>query len=693
MSPPRPHRLSPQALRRLLQPQSIALIGGGWTDAVAAGNEAIGFRGQLWRVNPNRESTPQCRYYRSIDELPASPDQAFIAVPAADAIGVAAALERRAAGGFVCFASGFEELGTDQGRALTAALDEAAPTVPFFGPNCYGIVNFFDRCALLPDQVVGERLERGVAIICQSGTIGLTLTFNGRSVPIGYLFTVGNQTRLAVEDLVELLCQDQRVTAFGLYVEGIKDVGRFAEAAKLARDAGKPIALVKAGRTAAAARAAQSHTGALTGADAVFDVFCRQTGIARCETLGALCETLKLLHSGGPLPGRRVLVMGFSGGDIAMTSDVSRNLELQFPDFDAGTSAILREILGERVTIGNPFDVHTYAWFDLPRLRRLFDTTMGIGLDAVAMMLDCPPESADLSAFTNVIAEFNAAASRPGASRAALLSSLPETLPARVREQCLDSGVAPLQGQREGLEALDQAGAVGECWRRASSPQLLRAPAPSELRTLGEFEAKAALAAAGVPVPRSRRVAIADAAAAAAALGFPVVMKAAGAAIAHKSEVGGVILGIRDSAAAVAAAKRLAALGDAVLVEEMITDGVAEVLAGVIVDPQFGLTLVVGAGGVLTELLRDSVSLLPPFTADAIRAALARLRIYPLLNGFRGRPRADVAALVAAILGVAGYAEQQLGRLAELDVNPLIVRPEGAGVVAVDALIRIGKET
>src|SRR5580765_233475 len=164
-------RLSPQAAHRLLRPQTMALIGGGWTDAVAAGNKAIGFRGQIWRVNPNRQSTPECRYYRSIDDLPGSPDQAFIAVPAADAVGVAAALERRQAGGFVCFASGFEELGTESGRALTAALSAAAPTVPFFGPNCYGIVNFFDRCALLPDQVVGGPLERGVAIICQSGTI------------------------------------------------------------------------------------------------------------------------------------------------------------------------------------------------------------------------------------------------------------------------------------------------------------------------------------------------------------------------------------------------------------------------------------------------------------------------------------------------------------------------------------------
>jgi acetyl-CoA synthetase len=669
----------------------MALIGGGWTDAVAAGNQAIGYRGQIWRVNPKRASTPECRYYASVDDLPGSPDQAFIAVAARDAIDVAAALERRKAGGFVCFASGFSELGTPSGQALTESLVRAAPTVPFFGPNCYGIANFFDRCALLPDQVVGAPLERGVALICQSGTIGLTLTFNGRSVPIGYLFTVGNQTRLAVEDLIEMLCADERVSAFGLYVEGIKDLERFARSAQRARAAGKPVALVKAGRTEAAARTAQSHTGALTGADAVFDAFCQQAGIARCETLASLCETLKLLHAGGPLPGRRVLVMGFSGGDIAMTADVARHVDLQFPPFDEGQTTRLREILGERVTIGNPFDVHTYAWFDLPRLRSLFDTTLACGLDAVALMLDCPPDTADTTAFTNVISEFAAASRAPGASRTALLASLPETIPPGVRAQCLANGVAPLQGQREALEALDLGGAMGEAWSGGRSVRLRRpAAAPAAPRLLSEFEAKAALQAFGVPVPRSSHASVAGAVAAAEAIGFPVVMKAADPALAHKSDVGGVILNIRTAAEAAAAAARLQVLSGSVLVEEMIIDGVAEILVGVIVDPQFGLTLVLGAGGVLTELLRDSVSLLPPFTPTAVRFALGRLRVHHLLEGYRGKPAGDLAALVDAILAVSRYAEANLERLAELDVNPVIVRPAGSGVVAVDALIRIG---
>ena len=230
----------------MIAPRSIALIGASaWTDAVAAGNAVVGYRGTIWRVHPTRPSTPSTTFYRSVADLPSAPDAAFIAVPNHEAPAVAGALAARGAGGFVCFTSGFSELGTDTGRRLTRELVDHAADLPFFGPNCYGFVNFFDRAAMLPDQVVGEPIERGVAVICQSGTISLTLSFNERSVPIGYLFSVGNQTRLAVEDLIEILCDDPRVTAFGLYLEGIKDAERFARAADKARRAGKPIAVIK----------------------------------------------------------------------------------------------------------------------------------------------------------------------------------------------------------------------------------------------------------------------------------------------------------------------------------------------------------------------------------------------------------------------------------------------------------------
>jgi acetyl-CoA synthetase len=691
-------------IQRLIAPRSIALIGAtAWTDAVAAGNAAVAYPGTIWRVHPTRASTATCTYYRSVADLPAAPDAAFIAVPREEAAGVAGALAARGAGGFVCFTAGFSETGSETGNRLTQDLVQQAGGLPFFGPNCYGFVNFFDRAAMLPDQVVGPAVERGVALICQSGTIALTLMFNDRSLPIGCVFTVGNQTCLAVEDLIEILCDDPRVTAFGLYLEGIKDAAAFARAADKARARGKPIAVVKSGRTAAAVRTAHSHTGALAGEDGVFDAFCRQAGLARCDTLSTLCETLKLFHLGGALPGRRVLIMGASGGDMAMTADVSRALELDFAAIPARPAATLRGLLSDRVTVANPFDFHTYLWFDPPALGRVFETALCAGYDAVGFMLDCPPEQkADCAAFDAVIDVFIAAAKSSAArstdaerpSRAALIASLPETQSARIRQRCLMGGVVPLQGQREALEALALAGGVGAAWRsnQGAGLQLPASPATHGNRSgyaLSEADGKRALAACGVRTPRGRVVPVSAVAEAAIDLGFPVVIKAVGAHLEHKTEVGGVVLNVRSSAAADAAGKRLGVLSDTLLVEEMVTDGVAEILVGVLVDPQFGQVLVLGAGGVLTELKSDSVTLLPPWTREASSAALARLSVARLLRGYRGSPPGDVTALVDTILGVARYASANLASVLEIDVNPVIVRPAGKGAIAVDALIRL----
>jgi acyl-CoA synthetase (NDP forming) len=729
--------MSASSIKRLLAPRSIALVGGAWADAVAAASRAIGYTGELWRVHPKRPSTPETPYFRSIDELPGSPDATFVAAPNLEVPNIARALVRRDAGGFVCFAAGFSETATDQGNQLTHELVAAAGDLPFFGPNCYGFINFFDGAALWPDQVVGARRERGVALICQSGTIALNLLFNDRSLPIGYVLTVGNQTRLAVEDMIELLADDERVTAFGLYVEGIKDAGRFARAVDKVRGLGKPIAIVKAGRTEAAARTARSHTGSLAGADVVFDAFCRQAGLARCDSLASLCETLKLLHAGGPLPGRRVLIMGASGGDMAMTADAARDLEVTFPTIPDDSVARLREILTDRVHIANPFDFHTHIWFDRPALRAMFSVVQRAGFDAVGFMIDCPSAAkADPASYIAAIEEFIAA--YPGApTRGAVICSLPESLDAKTREMCLAAGVVPLQGQRQALEALDLAASIGEVWANDSRVEL-RTPArppdvshaighdstargpstssshagfapavgsppatgssaaadhdtPSRARTLTEPEGKAALAAFGVRVPHSRVVKAPDAVTAAEAIGFPVVMKAASASLEHKSDVGGVVINIRTRVEAEAAADRLSRLSDTLLVEEMVADSVAEILIGMTVDPQFGQVLVLGAGGVLTELLRDTVSLLPPFTAVAIESALKRLKVGKLLAGYRGRPPADVPALVETALACTRYAEANIDRLIELDINPVIVRPAGRGAVAVDALIRIAE--
>jgi acetyl-CoA synthetase len=263
-----------------------------------------------------------------------------------------------------------------------------------------------------------------------------------------------------------------------------------------------------------------------------------------------------------------------------------------------------------------------------------------------------------------------------------------------VRRHCLQGGIVPLQGQREALEALAAAGAVGSAWRTGPGVEL-RLPQPpslcAEIHSLSEADGKAALEQFGVAVPRSKRVPPSQAAACAESLGFPVVIKALGGHLEHKTEVGGVVLNVRNAADAEAASRRLSALSDTLLVEEMIADGVAEILVGLIVDPQFGQVLVLGSGGVLTELLADSVTLLPPFTQASVESALASLRLGKLLHGYRGKPAGDLPALIDTVLNVTRYAAAHVDTLCEIDVNPIIVRPAGKGAVAVDALIRLKK--
>jgi acetyl-CoA synthetase len=679
--------MSAAPLSRLLNPRSVALFGSGdWTDAVAAGAARIGYSGKVWRVHPRRISTAATTYYRSAAELPGAPDCVFLAVPAQDVPETVRALAQRGTGALVCFSSGFAETGTERGTALSLELQRAAGSIPYIGPNCYGMVNFFDRVALWPDQVVGSTPERGVALICQSGTIALTLMFNDRSLPIGYLISVGNQQRLAAEDLIEALSADPRVTAIGLYIEGIKDAARFAAAARVARERRKPIALIKTGRSAAAARTAHSHTGALTGSDSVFDSFCLQAGIARCNTLAELCETLKLFHAGGPLSGRRVIIMGASGGDMAMTADLAEPLKLEFPPLPECTAAPLRALLGERVTIANPFDMHTYTWFDHSAMRSIFEHVLSADVDAVALMLDCPPVGADDSAWVPVIDEF-IAASADAKPRAAMLASLPETLNQRIRERCIAGGVVPMQGLSESLQALSHGASVAAAWQQPF-PEV--APVPKRVAAsheLGEHAAKRRLAAHGLKVPAAVVVPAAKAAAAAESLGFPVAIKIADAGVAHKSERGGVRLGIRSREAATRAAEELGALSAELLVETMVEGGIAEMLVGIVSDAQFGQVLVLGSGGIQAEVWKDTTRLLPPWTADNVESALRRLTCWPLLDGFRGKRPADVPALVAAILAVTSYAQKHRDSLLEMEINPLIVLERGRGAVAVDALL------
>ncbi len=690
MSPP--GRPDAARLARLLRPRHIAVVGGRYAEEVIRQCRRTGFAGALWPVNPGRREMGGLACFASIEALPEAPDATFIGVSREATLGVVRQLAACDSGGAVALASGFAEL-DDEGRALQAELIAAAGGLPLVGPNCYGLLNCLDGAALWPDQHGGRRVERGVAIVTQSGNIGINLSMQQRSLPLAYLVSVGNQASLAIGDYVEALADDPRVSAIGIHLEGVPDVGAFARAARAALAAGKPLVALKSGRSRQGARTALSHTSSLAGSDELYGALFERFGVARVASLPALLETLKLLHVHGAFACRRIASMSCSGGEAGLLADLAQDRGLELPAFGEAQASALREVLGARVTVDNPLDYHTYVWGNEADLGRVYGATLASGVDAALLILDYPvAEGCNDADWLLAERALIGAAERTGA-RALVVATLPECLPAAARERLLARGIAPLQGLDESLQALVAAHAIHAA-RTAALPDLPLAPAASLAdtgtgMTLDEHAAKQVLRQAGIAVPEARVVDAGAAAAAAAGIGYPVVLKALAPGLAHKSEHGAVRLGLGDAATLGEAIDAMAHLGGRFLVERMIDDAVAEVLVGVTRDHQFGPSLVLGAGGTLVELLAETVPLLLPTSPAAIESALRRLRLWRILEGHRGAPPGDVAALVDAVVKVADYAGRHAATLLELDINPLLVRPRGRGVVAVDALLRL----
>jgi acetyl-CoA synthetase len=624
-----------------------------------------------------------------VADLPAAPDAAFVAVPREETIAVVRALAARGAGGAICYASGFAEVDAE-GAALQEQLVAAAGAMALLGPNCYGLINYLDGCALWPDHFGGARTGRGVAILTQSGNIALNLSMQRHHLPIAYLMAIGNQADCDMSDCMAAVLDDPRVSAIGLHLEGLGDVAAFSRVARAALARGVGVVVLKAGASAIGSQLTASHTRSLAGSDALYAALFTHLGVARVADLGEFLETLKLLHACGPLAGRRVGSLSCSGGDAALVADLGQVQGLDFPVLAPSVTQALASVLGPRVPLNNPLDYQTYIWGNEPALTACFAAMMSADIDVCLIVLDFPlTESDDIPGWDEVINAFIAAQARRGIA-AILVSSLPELLPARAAARLWAAGIAPLQGLRDTLAAIAGAAHIGSRRRELADVHALEAPPPLRAgapELLDEPAAKRALAAFGLQVPRSQSVADADGAVAAAdAIGYPVVIKAVARDLAHKTEQGAVKLNLADAAAVRDAIGQLRPRFTRFLVEEMLTTGIAELIVGVTRDPQFGQALTLGAGGVLVELLGDAQTLLLPVTRAQIEAALRGLRCFALLDGYRGKPRVALAPLIDAVMAIAAFAQAHAQDLLELDVNPLIVTAHGA--TAVDALVR-----
>lgn len=628
----------------------------------------MGFDGSVWPVHPSRAEIGGHTCFRALADLPAPPDAVFLGVNRHLTVDMVAQLSAMGAGGAICFASGWREAGE---AGLQDDLVAAAGEMPILGPNCYGLINYLDGALLWPDQHGGRRVDRGVALISQSSNIVINLTMQARGLPVAYVACLGNAAQIGLSALAEALLADDRVTALGVYIEGVADASAFATVARSARHAGKGIVALKAGKTELAQVAAASHTASLAGGGAASSAFLRQSGIAEVATPEGLIETLKIAHVHGLGLGRRLCSLSCSGGEAGLAADLAQPAGIDFPPPSTDQKNRLSASLGPLVHIANPLDYHTFIWGDLDRTTEVFATMLG-GYDAGIFIIDPPrPDRCDPSSFQPALDAIEAAQRRTG-KPAFPVSLLPEDFDEARAIAMIARGVVPMMGLRTALEALRaaQTPAGFEGWE----------PWPAGLRAapemLDEVQAKALISRAGIAVPRGRS---ADRIQDLSPEGLTPPFALKGLGFAHKTEAGAVRLGLLDPTP-----EPPMAGAQGYLLEEMVSDGVVELIVGIRRDPVYGATLTLGLGGTQAELLADTVTLIAPVTAPQILAALQQLRLWPLLDGWRGREKPDVSAGIQVALTLQSMLQADQ-TLTEIEINPLILRRSGA--VAVDAVI------
>lgn len=708
MQPPAP-TVDLVDMTRFFAPRSVAMVGA-TEDRKKFGGKCtgqlmdFGFQGRFFPINPKRSEINGLAAFPSLLDLPETPDHVGICVPAE---GIARAVDDCVRIGVpfaTVFSAGFAETGTDAGRAAQQRIVEAARTggLRLMGPNCNGMVSFANRFAMTSTATIaGHRQQSGdIGVVAQSGGAGqVNIMWRAMEAGLGISHQVssGNDADLSLLDYLSFMVDDPQTKVVLALAERLADGPKLRLIAERAAQLGKPIVMVKVGRTEAGAKAAASHTGSVTGADAVCDAALRQMGIIRVEDCSELYETAMLLRGGRRARGWGTAATSISGGNLVMLADLGAARGLQWPALSDGTQEQLRQWLPSFSGSNNPTDLTAAA---IGRDDVFAEVSRTIAADPAIHAL-VPVLTFSPAAEIRSVAQVAAESDRP----VAILWT----------GKCLDdASLTPRQLVSEGhavyrdalpcVKALSAAMRYGEFLSQRESDDAFARPAgmgagtPLAARhgTLSEHQSKAVLAPCGLPFAQEFLAGSADEAVRlAAGIQGPVAIKVQSADIPHKTEAGALRLGVRGEAAvrrafddvcAAALAWNPGARIEGVLVQEMVPEGL-DVLIGVTQDPCFGPVVTVGLGGIHVEVLQDVSFGLPPFGVRQAHRMLRALRGYRLLEGVRGQPPLDVDALVDCIRRVACFALDQREHLVELDLNPVRVLPRGQGVRVIDALV------
>jgi len=692
----------------LVKPRSVAIVGatdrGGPGRAVMESLGAIGFTGPIYPVNPKYKTVLNIACYPSLMELPEAPDIVVFSIrnpliPEQMRLAV-----KRGARAAVIYDSGFAETGADGTRLqeeIAGLAREAG--MPVCGPNCMGILNpparvtTYKQNIMDPPAIVGN-----VGIVSQSGSVCIALLSDLRRFGVSLSVSAGNEAVTRTVDYLEYLIDDPNTKVIATFTETVREPERYVAALDRAAGTGKPVVVIKVGRSERTQRAITSHTGGLAGSSRVFSELLRAHRAIEVSDLDEMTEVLAVCQGERWPRGRGISVITGSGGLSELIQDNATALGLDLPPLSAAERAEAERVIGRISGDRNPFD----AWgngdyvTNLPHAMSVVDNSEHI--DAICYCSDTSndPVIGHPGRVLENVAMLTTAAQK-SKKPYYLLSTRSGVMNRKQVDAMREAGLVVIGGTRQGLAALDRMGR----WAAASKP--LRKPAVKPQlrladqqfagrRTINEFDAKRLLAAYGIPVARELRVSTAaEAAQAAEKLGYPVVLKVVSDAIAHKTELGLVVVNLKNADELAAAFTRLtktvASLDPypaevAYLVQEFVAGG-AEVFAGVSCDPDFGLTLAFGMGGIAIEALKDfSLRMLPLRDGDA-EAMIAETRSAALLGPLRGREAADTQSLAASLYALGEFAWSNAARIAEIDLNPIKVLPGSGGCVVVDALI------
>ncbi|HLG73160.1 MAG TPA: acetate--CoA ligase family protein [Chloroflexota bacterium] len=700
-------------MQPLMNPRSVAVIGASERSARSAralrNLTAIGFQGDIYPINPKYEEVLGHRCYPSVAATPSPPDLVILAIPAASVPEVLAEAHEAGAKAALVLAAGFGEAG-EEGRARHQALTAlAAKGMLICGPNCYGVLNMHARAGSWGGELPTPFLPGNVALLSQSGgTCGLITNplASQRKVGFSYVVSCGNQAGVAVEDYLNYLVEDPNTEVIAGFVEGFRQPKRLPGIAERAKALHKPIVLLKIGRSPEARQNALTHTGSLAGDAEIMDALLRQHGYIQVHSLDDLNETIALLAVGKDQPaGWRLGVFSGSGGEVGRVSDAAQDAGLRFPPLSGSTIREIEAALPDFASPQNPLD-GTGAIYDYPEaFPRVAEALLREpNIDVMAFNLTAlQPHGSGRAPQRGFAAHLaNAMAGRPRRGLVVAYGSLTlGALDTETVDVLREAGIPYLESAEKGLRAI--AGLAR--WQ-----EWLKVPFPSQRERVGEgrlgtasgilpfLEAKRLLEEFGIPVVPSRLArSVAEAVEAANELGYPAVLKIESPDVLHKTDAGGVRLGcasaeaVRDAYDGIIAsvnAHAPSARIDGVLVQPMAGAGV-EFILGVKHDPLVGPAVVAGLGGIFAEVLKDVSLRIPPFDEREAEDMIEELRGKALLRGARGRPPADVKALTQAIVRLGELAVALEGQLAALDVNPLLVLPEGQGVLALDALLQL----